>query len=134
MNSKEWTFVWYGTRKPHVLSIFKNGWKKPRKKVNNVKISIQSGHIPLGRQIDGISNLSYTVFDFPSIFYSAHEVYSEGLLLKRQEYNQHMCIVFHIAVRTGHFTSLRSTAVTFVKDKMINQLKWVLKQVILKLF
>lgn len=94
--------------KKNVLSIFKNGLRKPGSVVDGKKIEELRGHFERGFEYDEVENWSEAVFLSPAISYASLYSYADRFASPLDE-NDEMCIVIEAAVRPGKFTKHKST-------------------------
>ena len=106
--NKKWIKVYHGTKYNCLISIIKNGLKKPGEiydNGNDEKVKPRKGHINFGKTINNVKNWAKAIFVSPSIFYSSCRCYSERI----ESNNNTWRIVIEVKIKPKSFESYNST-------------------------
>ena len=105
---KKWIKAYHGTKYNCLISIIKNGLKKPGEiydNDNDEKVKPRKGHINFGKTINNIKNWAKAIFVSPSIFYSSCRCYSQRI----ESNNSTWRIVIEVKIKPKSFESYNST-------------------------
>lgn len=94
---RTWKLTWHGTKYSNLPSIIKKGLIPS----GTDGIKPPAGHFKLGQEYQGLRNWAAAIFLSPSLFYSAHEAYSERVLSKREQW----CVLVKVYCNPGCYTS-----------------------------
>ena len=104
--NKNWIKVYHGTKYNYLISIIKNGLKKPGEIFdNNEKVKPRKGHINFGKTVNNVKNWAKAIFVSPSIFYSSCRSYSQRI----ESNNKTWRIVVEVKIKPNSFESYNST-------------------------
>mgnify|MGYP002626075222 CR=1 FL=1 len=116
-----WIPAWHGTKLKVLESIADYGLLPAGSKLGNgISIRVNSGHIPLEKSLFEIKEWGKAVFVSPSIFYSAHVVYSERI----NTLGKTWCVLIETRIRPGSFTLHPPTSIHTSRNGEPNNLEY----------
>jgi hypothetical protein len=100
-NHADYDNAFHGTHIDNLFSIMKHGLKRPGDVVEGKSLEVVDGHIPLGTTVRGEKDWPKAIFLSPSIYYSAHPVYSKEFIDNGKEV---WLPLLQVKVKKGSYT------------------------------